>query len=64
MMDVLYAPKLSYNSLSVTKAAKAGKVTQFIGNKCEIIGKKSVIVVAIILGSVYHFNCDAQTVKQ
>ena len=65
LRDVLYVPKLSYNLLSVSKAAEAGKVTQFTEDKCEIIGaNQRVIALAIRLGSLYYLDCNAQTVKQ
>ena len=63
--DVLYVPKLSYNLLSVSKAAGAGKVTQLNEDKCEIIGvNQRVIAVAIRLRSLYYLDCNAQTVNQ
>ena len=59
LRDVLYVPKLSYNLLSVSKAAEAGKVTQFTEDKCEIIGaNQRVIAVAIRLES---HSCSNQT---
>ena len=49
----------------MSKAAEAGKVTQFIEDKCEIIGaNQKVIAVAIRLGSLYCLDCIPQTVKQ
>ena len=53
-------PDLSYNLLSVSKAAKAGKVVKFTETGCEILdSNKKVIAVATRVGSLYHLNCQA-----
>ena len=58
--EVLYVPDLSYNLLSVSKAAKAGKVVKFTETGCEILdSNKKVIAVATRVGSLYHLNCQA-----
>ena len=58
--EVLYMPDLSYNPLSVAKAAKSGKVVKFTETGCEILdSNKKVIAVATRVGSLYHLNCQA-----
>ena len=53
-------PDLSYNLLSVSKAAKAGKVVKFTETGCEILdSNKKVIAVATRVESLYHLNCQA-----
>ena len=58
--EVLYVPDLSYNLLSVSKAAEAGKVVKFTETGCEILdSNKKVIAVATTVGGLYHLNCKA-----
>ena len=58
--EVLYVPDLSYNLLSVSKAAKAGKVVKFTETGCEILDSDmKVIAVATRVGSLYHLSCQA-----
>ena len=58
--EVLYVPDLSYNLLSVSKAAKAGKVVKFSETGCEILdSNKKVMAVATRVESLYHLNCQA-----
>ena len=58
--EVLYVPDLSHNLLSVSKAAKAGKVVKFTETGCEILdSKKKVIAVATRVRGLYHLNCQA-----
>ena len=58
--EVLYVPDLSYNPLSVAKAAKSGKVVKFTETGCEILdSNKKVIAVATRVESLYHLNCQA-----
>ena len=59
--EVLYVSDLSYNLLSVSKAAKAaGKVVKFTETGCDILdSNKTVITVATRVGSLYHLNCQA-----
>ena len=53
-------PDLSYNLLSVSKAAKAGKVVKSSETGCEILdSNKKVIAVATRVESLYHLNCQA-----
>ena len=40
LQDVLYVPKLSYNLLSVSKAAESGKTTNFNEAGCQILNEK------------------------
>ena len=54
---VLYVPDLSYNLLSVSKAAEAGHTTKFSGTGCEILdGKKKVTAFATKVGSLYYLE--------
>ena len=54
---VLYVPDLSYNLLSVSKAAEAGHTTKFSGTGCEILdGKKKVTAFASKVGSLYYLE--------
>ena len=46
LRDVFYVPKLSYNLLSVSKAAEAGKKTVFTETKAEILDSKGKLVAA------------------
>ena len=46
LRDVFYVPKLSYNLLSVSKAAEAGKMTVFTETKAEILDSKGKLVAA------------------
>ena len=58
--EVQYVPDLSYNLLSVSKAAKARKIVKFTVAVCEILdSNKKVIAVAATVGSLYHLNCQA-----
>ena len=59
--EVLYVSDLSYNLLSVSKAAKAaGKVVKFTETGCDILdSNKTVIAVATRVGSLHHLNCQA-----
>ena len=58
--EVLYVPDLSYNLLSMSKAAKAGTVVKFTESGCEILDShKKVRAVATRVGSLYHLNCQA-----
>ena len=46
--------------MSVSKAAKTGKVVKFTDTGCEILdSNKKVIAVATGVGSLYHLNCQA-----
>ena len=57
--EVLYVSDLSHNVLSVSKAAKAGKVVKFTDTGCEILdSNKKVIAAATRVGSLYHLNCQ------
>ena len=60
LLDVLYVPNLSYNLLSVSKAAEAGKVTNFDDIHCQIFdSKRKLIAVATRIGSLYYLNCKS-----
>ena len=52
--NVLYVPKLSYNLLSVSKAAEAGNITKFTKSGCDILNKGRVIAFATRAGNLYH----------
>ena len=59
LSDVLYVPQLSYNLLSVSKAARNGKQFQFEDSKCYITDTKhGVIGIATKYGNLYHLNCN------
>ena len=56
---VLFVPNLAYNLLSVSKAAEAGKTTQFDERGCQILtddGK--VTAVAKRVGNLYYLECE------
>ena len=54
---VLYVPKLSYNLLSVSKAAEAGNTTNFSGTGCEIVDREGkVTAFATKVGSLYYLE--------
>ena len=54
---MLYVPQLSYNLLSLSKAARNGKQFQFEGSKCYITDTKhGVIGIATKYGNLYHLN--------
>ena len=56
--DVLYVPSLSYNLLSVSKAAEAGKTTRFNKTSCEILTSEGKIVSeGTKVGSLYYLDC-------
>ena len=55
--DVLFVPNLSYNLLSVSKAAETGKITEFDETQCQILGtNKRIIAVAKRTGSLYYLD--------
>ena len=55
--DVLYVPNLSYNLLSVTKAAQRGNITKFTKVACYILDKEhKLIAKASRVGSLYHLD--------
>ena len=59
LRKVLFVPNLAYNLLSVSKAAEAGKTTQFDECGCQILtddGK--VIAVAKRVGNLYYLECE------
>lgn len=59
LLDVLHVPKMSYNLLSVSKAAEAGKTTEFNRAGCQIFGaSKKLIGSATRAGSLYFLDCD------
>lgn len=56
--QVLYVPDLSYNLISVSKIAKAGKMIEFSETSCQILDlNRMLIVVATRVGSLYYLNC-------
>ena len=55
--DVLFVPNLSYNLLSVSKAAETRKITEFDETQCQILGtNKRIIAVAKRTGSLYYLD--------
>ena len=57
LSDVLYVPKLSYNLLSVARAAQRGKMTKFTKAACYILDKEhKLIAKASKVGSLYHLD--------
>lgn len=57
--DMLFIPDLAYNLLSVSSAAKRGKVTIFSESKCEIKNAKAkLIACGHREGSLYYLDCD------
>ena len=59
VQDVLYVPALSYNLLSVAKAAESGKVTEFNDSGCQIVGSDGrLIAKATRVGSLYYLDCE------
>ena len=58
LLDVLLVPKLSYNLLSVSKAAEAGKIIEFDESGCQVLdAKKKLIAAGNRAGSLYYLNC-------
>lgn len=56
--DVLYVPNLTYNLLSVSKAAESGKTAEFSKTNCRFLdAKKKLIAVGMRLGSLYYLDC-------
>ena len=72
LQDVLYVPALSYNLISVAKAAVNGKVTEFDDSGCQIVGSgRRVVAKATRVGSLYYLDgeidpnaCVAQASKE
>jgi hypothetical protein len=61
LKDVLYVPSLSYNLMSVSKAAENGKVTQFDENGCRILDRKGdLLALAQQRGSLYYLRCGVK----
>ena len=58
LQDVLYVPDLSFNLLSVSKAAKSGKTVEFSEAGCEIVDvNRKLIATGTRVGSLYYLNC-------
>ena len=56
--EILYVPDLSYNLLSVSKAAEAGKVVEFDEISCRILyANRKLITTAARVGNLYYLNC-------
>ena len=59
LQDVLHVPALSYNLLSVAKAAEKGKVTEFNDNGCQItVSGGRLVAKATRVGSLYFLDCE------
>jgi len=59
--DVLFVPKLSYNLLSVSKAAEAGKMAEFNKAGCQILNaNKKLIAATTRVGSLYCLDCQSK----
>ena len=55
--DVVFVPKLSYNLLSVSKAAQRGNITKFTKAGCYILDKEhNLIAKASKVGSLYYLD--------
>ena len=62
LQDVLFVPDLAYNLLSVTSAAKRGKVTTFFESTCEIKDAKLRLVASGHReGSLYYLDYEGAT---
>ena len=60
LLNVLFVPSLTYNLLSVSKAAERGKVAKFDRDGCRIVDKRGhVIAKDQRCGSLYHLDCRA-----
>ena len=58
LLNVLYVPSLSYNLLSVSKAAENGKTTEFDKEGCKLLSPSGRIIArAHRLGSLYYLDC-------
>ena len=58
MENVLYAPDLAYNQLSVSTATEANQTLQFKGKKCAIINNEGkVSAVANKIGNLWVVDC-------
>ena len=59
LLDVLHVPGLSYNLLSVSKAAENGKVTKFNEDGCKILNSDNKLIAkANKVGSLYYLDCE------
>ena len=57
LRDVLYVPRLSYNLLSVSKAADTGKTTEFDNVHCRIIGEGGkLLAMGTKVGCLYYLD--------
>ena len=60
LLEVLFVPSLSYNLVSVSKAAERGKDATFDQDSCKIVSKSGHIVArAHQRGSLYYLDCRA-----
>ena len=58
LADVLLVKDLSYNPLSVSKAAATGKKFEFQQSFCKVVDDKhGVIAIATKFGNLYYLNC-------
>ena len=59
MHNVLYAPDLAYNLLSVSKASKCDNTIEFKGNLCKITSNvnNKVLAIAKKVGELYLVDC-------
>ena len=62
--DVLYVPDLSFNLLSIAKAAEYGKVLTFDDSSCNIISEGDVVGSATKDGSLYYLDSESYSLKQ
>ena len=59
LLHVLYVPGLSYDLVSVAKAAERGKTTEFTDRSCYIVGPGQRLVArGNRVGSLYYLDCD------
>ena len=59
-VEVLFVPSLSYNLLSVSKAAERGQENKFDKDGCKIVDKNGrIIAKAQRHGSLFYLDCRA-----
>ena len=62
--NVLYVPELTFNLLSVSKAAEAGKRILFHSTDCQIVDWKDMVVaLGDKKGNLYYLSCQKAKVK-
>ena len=65
MHNVLHAPDLAYNLLSVSKASNAYNTVEFKGSQCKITSKTDkIIAVAKKIGELWFVDCDKKLTNE